>query len=115
MVKPARARSRIHPLHTFTSRGQDRYGDIDGDLPIEVPPHASGVSAGAAPPCFWPDGPPAALVAAPSSSTARLTREDCAPMRIQQWNGTPQELERLRQAVERNCACARPPRAPEPP
>jgi hypothetical protein len=36
-------------------------------------------------------------------------------MRIQQWNGTPQELERLRQAVERNCACARPPRAPEPP
>ena len=27
-------------------------------------------------------------------------------MLIQQWNGTPQELERLRQAVELNCACA---------
>jgi len=33
-------------------------------------------------------------------------------MLIQQWNGTPQELERLRQAVERNCECARPPQAP---
>ena len=35
-------------------------------------------------------------------------------MLIPQWNGTPQELERLRQAVERNCGCARPPRAPGP-
>ena len=35
-------------------------------------------------------------------------------MLIQQWHGTPQELERLRQAVERNCACAQPPRAPGP-
>jgi hypothetical protein len=30
-------------------------------------------------------------------------------MLIQQWNGTPQELERLREAVERNCACAQAP------
>jgi hypothetical protein len=35
-------------------------------------------------------------------------------MLIEQWHGTPQELERLRQAVERNCGCARPPRAPGP-
>jgi hypothetical protein len=35
-------------------------------------------------------------------------------MLIQQWHGTPQELARLRQAVEQNCACARPPRAPGP-
>jgi hypothetical protein len=35
-------------------------------------------------------------------------------MLIQQWNGTPQELARLRQAVERNCECARPPQAPGP-
>jgi hypothetical protein len=33
---------------------------------------------------------------------------------IQQWNGTTQELERLRQAVEANCGCARPPEAPGP-
>ena len=33
---------------------------------------------------------------------------------IQQWNGTTQELEQLRQAVELNCACARPPQAPSP-
>ena len=33
---------------------------------------------------------------------------------IQQWNGTTQELERLRQAVELNCGCARPPEAPGP-
>ena len=33
---------------------------------------------------------------------------------IQQWNGTTQELEQLRQAVELNCACARPPQAPGP-
>jgi hypothetical protein len=30
-------------------------------------------------------------------------------MLIQQWNGTPQELERLRRAIEQNCGCARPP------
>ena len=35
-------------------------------------------------------------------------------MLIQQWHGTPQELARLRQAVEQHCACARPPRAPGP-
>ena len=33
---------------------------------------------------------------------------------IQQWNGTTQELEQLRQAVELNCACARAPQAPGP-
>ena len=33
---------------------------------------------------------------------------------IQQWNGTPQELEQLRQAVELNCGCARPPQVPGP-
>jgi hypothetical protein len=33
---------------------------------------------------------------------------------IQQWNGTPQELEQLRQAIERNCGCARPPQVPGP-
>ena len=33
---------------------------------------------------------------------------------IQQWNGTAQELEQLRHAVELNCACARPPQAPRP-
>jgi hypothetical protein len=31
---------------------------------------------------------------------------------IQQWNGTAQELEQLRQAVELNCGCARPPEVP---
>ena len=35
-------------------------------------------------------------------------------MLIQQWNGTPHELARLRQAVELNCGCARPPEAPGP-
>ena len=35
-------------------------------------------------------------------------------MLIQQWNGTPQELARLRQAVERNWACAQSPQAPGP-
>ena len=33
---------------------------------------------------------------------------------IQQWNGTTQELEQLRQAVELNCGCARPPQVPGP-
>jgi hypothetical protein len=33
---------------------------------------------------------------------------------IQQWHGTTQELEQLRQAVELNCACAGTPRAPGP-
>jgi hypothetical protein len=33
---------------------------------------------------------------------------------IQQWNGTPQELDRLRQAVELNCGCARPSQVPGP-
>jgi hypothetical protein len=35
-------------------------------------------------------------------------------MPIQQWNGSPQELELLRRAIEQNCACARPPAAPGP-
>jgi hypothetical protein len=35
-------------------------------------------------------------------------------MLIQHWNGTPQELERLCQAIELNCGCARPPRVPGP-
>jgi hypothetical protein len=35
-------------------------------------------------------------------------------MLIHQWNGTPQELERLRRAIEPNCGCARPPQAPGP-
>ena len=33
---------------------------------------------------------------------------------IQQWNGTAQELEQLRRAVELNCGCARPPQAAGP-
>jgi hypothetical protein len=33
---------------------------------------------------------------------------------IQQWHGTPQELERLRHAIEVNCGCARPPQTPHP-
>jgi hypothetical protein len=33
---------------------------------------------------------------------------------IQQWNGTTQELEQLRRAVELYCACARPPQQPGP-
>ena len=33
---------------------------------------------------------------------------------INQWNGTTQELERLRQAVELNCGCVRPPQPPGP-
>jgi hypothetical protein len=35
-------------------------------------------------------------------------------MLVQQWNGTPHELERLRRAVERNCACAQSAQAPGP-
>jgi len=35
-------------------------------------------------------------------------------MLIQQWNGTPQESKRLREAVELNCGCARPPQVPGP-
>ena len=35
-------------------------------------------------------------------------------MPIQQWNGTPQELIQLWQAVERHCGCARPPQPPAP-
>ena len=35
-------------------------------------------------------------------------------MPIQQWNGTGQELQRLRVALERHCACARRPRPPGP-
>jgi hypothetical protein len=35
-------------------------------------------------------------------------------MVIQHWNGTPQELELLRHAIELNCGCARPPEAPGP-
>jgi hypothetical protein len=33
-------------------------------------------------------------------------------MLIQQWHGTPQELERLCRAIELNCGCARPPQGP---
>jgi hypothetical protein len=32
-------------------------------------------------------------------------------MVIQQWNGTPQELDRLRAAIESNCGCAQAPPA----
>ena len=35
-------------------------------------------------------------------------------MLIQQWHGTPQELARLRQAIERHCGCTRPPQASRP-
>ena len=33
---------------------------------------------------------------------------------MQQWNGTTEELAQLRQAVEVNCGCARPPQLPGP-
>jgi hypothetical protein len=33
---------------------------------------------------------------------------------IQQWKGTAQELEQLRQAVELNCVCGRPTQPPGP-
>jgi hypothetical protein len=35
-------------------------------------------------------------------------------MLVQHWNGTRQELLRLREAIERHCGCARPPRPPGP-
>jgi hypothetical protein len=35
-------------------------------------------------------------------------------MLIQQWNGTHRELQHLRAAIERHCACVRPPEPPGP-
>jgi hypothetical protein len=51
-----------------------QYADIDGDLPFEAPPHAPGLSAGAAPPAAWPAGPGAAVVAPPRALTTRPAR-----------------------------------------